>query len=277
MFRFRFVKCSGFDLRRKMGFFSSNRPLSRFVLFCGLNSISANRLAHITRASLHLAVVRSRCFASYSTQTDKFSSRLWRVLKGILTFTGGVFWVVPVFLYGGYLAGLVQVDVEERDQMHFQQEEAIGGVSEFRNGLLSFYNIRKEADKEALSTEVHGKDYAFMKLWTKLRNEEGILKRFGEPVRLSAFHVPDKILREVSTGMSETPKSRTAEKLWKACCYVEGPRLKGLLEVEFSLVNSEWIPVSLQLEGLQKSGDVICNVSAPLPNGLTRFTRLSND
>ncbi|XP_032230890.2 uncharacterized protein LOC5506567 [Nematostella vectensis] len=64
---------------------------------------------------------------------------------------------------------------------------------------------------------------------------------------------------------------------WTVSCYVEGPKLTGVLQVEFSRVNKDWVPVSIHLETVQKTGDVICNVSGPLPNGVTRFTRLSND
>lgn len=178
-------------------------------------------------------------------------------------------WVLPAVLYLGYLTGFVHVDIEERDPQSQPVDQA-----EFQSRMSAFYNVPKDTDGETRARELMAKDFAFMKIWTKLRNEDGVIQRFGKPVMLSGFHVPVQVAQE-SDQKAEISDQK--EKPWKASCYVEGPKLSGVLDVEFTWVNKEWIPVSLHLEGLQKSGDIVCNVSAPLPNGLTRFTRLSND
>ena len=228
-------------------------------------------------------VITSKYFLSSYAGQQTFKQKLWRIIRVVFVITGGLVWTAPVLLYASIATGIVQVDVEER--------ELQGTGDDLTSRILSFYNIPK-SDEGSHSKEVDSKDFALHRIWEKLRQEEGITRKFGSPVHISGFrisHALDKSAIQIADNCSNTTtENESTESIaegtnvtktnntWNASCYIEGPKHTGILDVGFTKVNEDWIPVSLYLETLQKSGEVICNVSALPPNGLTRFTRLSD-
>ncbi|EDO35169.1 predicted protein [Nematostella vectensis] len=229
---------------------------------------------------------------NYSTGVnDKrtFKQRLWRILRVLFLVTGGAVWGLPALVYFGYLSGFVEIDVREKDESEIRKSAS----DEYTNRMLEFFDVAKNLKGEERFKEIGDKHHALTQIWNKLRSEDGVVKKFGKPVELSGYQVrANKVTDQfVFAGGSDDPeiiKDHLVEQeqdtissengtTWTVSCYVEGSKLTGVLQVEFSRVNKDWVPVSIHLETVQKTGDVICNVSGPLPNGVTRFTRLSND
>lgn len=199
--------------------------------------------------------------------------KLWKILRVLFMITGGAVWGLPAVLYFGFKTGLIKVEMEEQDESeheHVRHDER----------LFSVFDVSKDAEHDSRAREISDKSSALMKIWNKLKLEEGVLKKFGEPVDLIGYHGNSSCKfsyqsNQVDSGEHKKDSSEIVE--WCVSCIVAGPKKTGILDLEFSKVNREWIPVSLQLEGLEKTGEVVCNVSGPLPNGITRFIRLSND
>lgn len=275
-----------------------------FLLTCSIRQFSALRDAKFKVGTFGFRQLQTKAFSSgvflsykpaltYPVNTSKyflssyagqqtFKQKLWRAVRVIFTITGGLVWTAPVVLYASIATGIVQVDVEER--------ELQGTGDDLSSRILSFYNVPK-SQEGSHSKEVDSKDFALNRIWEKLRQEEGITRKFGSPVHISGFRISHALDRSAvqiddsygietrekeSTEIDEGTDREKPSDTWKASCYIEGPKHTGILDVGFIKVNEDWIPVSLYMETLQKSGEVICNVSASPPNGLTRFTRLSD-
>jgi hypothetical protein len=147
-----------------------------------------------------------------------------------------------------------------------------------------FYKEKNEGD-------ILKKENALDNVWQKLSQEEHVKDVFGEPVficgynykimseDLGKFKVDDSKMEEqvgreseVQEGDVETEDDST----WEAGCYIEGSKKLGVMTMKFKKHKEEWVPVSLHLETLEKTGHVVSNVSGLLPNGIKNFTRLSN-
>ena len=226
----------------------------------------------------------SRQFASETDRLEKTQKNLWKITRILFLITGGLFWTLPVVVYAGYKIGLIKVEVDE-------DEYDEGENSRLTNDrIFAIFDVSKDVDKVSRTKEIGEKSTALGKAWDQIRLEEGIVRKFGGPVNLIGYigkswseyfeknhHFGSEKFKINLLGeqMNDEKKDESLE--WCIVCIVAGPQLTGVLELQFCKVNSEWIPVSLRLEGLQKTGDIICDVSGPLPNGVTRFTRLAND
>lgn len=232
--------------------------------------------SHGYRPVVSCSLFSTKSFLSSYAGQQTLKTKLWRIVRLLFIITGGLVWTAPVILYASIATGIVQVDVEER--------ELQGAGDDLSGRLLSFYNVQKgEEGSYSHSKEVDSKDFALHKIWEKLRSEEGVTRKFGSPVHISGFRVSHALDRSTveDSNFKDKGSTKSADETkengaWNASCYIEGPKHTGILDVGFTKVNEEWIPVSLHLETLQKSGEVVCNVSASPPNGLTRFTRLSD-
>ena len=195
----------------------------------------------------------------------------------------------------------------ERISVNVHEERVGVGLNALEKKLMSdFYNEKDEA-------AIVRKDDALDSLWRKLKEEERIDEVFGDPVYICGYSYSNKIGKEffkhveeskeeesaLSKGVqfkeeentkkgneSEQDKSEQNEsekedrnegvKLWDAGWFIEGSKKVGLMKVKFEEHKKEWIPVALHLETLEKSGQVVSEVSGSLPNGIKNFTRLSN-
>ncbi|XP_031557455.1 uncharacterized protein LOC116294065 [Actinia tenebrosa] len=231
-----------------------------------------------------------RFLASGADSKGVLRQKLWKILRVLFMVTGGIVWGLPAVLYIGFKTGLIKVEVEEREESeHVRHDER----------LFSVFDVSRDAEHDSRAIEISDKSSALMKIWNKLKLEEGVLKKFGEPVDLIGYqgkcsscrfsnkypHFDSAELKKGSSEIIQDSEILDENKKenengivgWCVSCIVAGPKQTGILDLEFSKDNKEWIPVSLRLEELQKTGDVVCNVSGPLPNGITRFIRLSND
>lgn len=217
----------------------------------------------------------------FASETDRTAptKNIWKIIRLLFLITGGLIWTLPGVIYAGYKIGLIKVEVEEDDENENENNQ------QMNERIFSIFDVSKDADQVIRTKEINEKSSALINIWNQLKLEEGIVSKFGGSVDLIGYkgkswieylgehhNLGSDILGEQMNG-----KKKDGLLEWCVACIVAGPQLTGVLELQFCKVNSEWVPVSLRLEGLQKTGDIICDVSGPLPNGVKRFTRLSND
>lgn len=227
----------------------------------------ANSRLQISRWPVTFVSVRTRKLSSKAS----WGSRLLKILKFLCLATGLGFWASIGYRIVSYATGKLQVSpqlapiyaaVFQVDSKDFAQ----GG----------------SAMKEVIE-EMTLKRFAMGIVWEKLRNDEAFRRKFGENVLISGYKVnqtdPTGAEALDSSDLFTDDKERNSDR-WKVCLYVDGSNSSGLVTVVFHKVNTnkmKWIPVSLLIETLPNSGVKICDISAPLPNGITKFTRLFND
>jgi len=135
------------------------------------------------------------------------------------------------------------------------------------------------AMKEVIE-EMTLKRFAVGTVWDRLRNDEAFRRKFGENVLICGYKVNQTDPRGVDSPELFTDYKERNSDRWKVCLYVDGSNSSGLVTMVFHKVNTDnikWIPVSLLIETLPNSGVKISNISAPLPNGISKFTRLFKD
>lgn len=277
-----------------------SRPLNREILTSSQHNILTKVRTTVPATGRSIQLLTSvRNFASRADVLEITRRNLWKILRVLFLVTGGVVWGLPAVLYVGYKTGLIKVEVEE------DQGESTEHSNRLDERIFSIFDVSKDDEHETRAREISEKSSALMKIWNQLKLEEGIARKFGHPVDLIGYkgktwiEIIDKhhhiFASEQDTNQPESNqhdpndtevliedrmdgnKKKHGIMEWCVACVVAGPKLTGILELQFNKVNTEWVPVSLRLEGLQKTGEVICDVSGPLPNGVTRFTRLSND
>lgn len=204
--------------------------------------------------------------------------RLLTLVRGVFLTTGALVWIVALFAYVSL----------EKVSVNVHEERGGLGLNALENKLMNnFYKTKDEA-------MIMKKDDALDQVWMKLKEEERIVDIFGDPVYICGYSYSDKIgediLEEESSIKGESSSSKEVEfteekngnkvedgKLWDAGCFIEGSKKVGLMNVKFEEHKQMWVPVALHLETLEKSGQVVSDVSGPLPNGIKNFTRLSNE
>lgn len=127
---------------------------------------------------------------------------------------------------------------------------------------------------EKVRAEISEKLNAFQELWLRLRDEEGIQLSLGSPVELCGY----KCCQDEEHAGSSHCKSEDKKIKWKANCYVEGSKGVAVLQALFERhhTESDWVATKVHLEKIGGTGEVVCDVSSSLPNGLNNFTRLSD-
>ena len=201
--------------------------------------------------------------------------RIVKILKFLCLAGGFVFWASIGFRIALYATGGRKINnsqlapiyaaVFQVDSKHFAQ----GGG----------------ATKEVID-EMTLKRFAIGTVWERIKNDEAFRRNFGENVLISGYRLNQRDPTVVEALDSpelftdgKVDKERNSNR-WKVCLYVDGSNSSGLVTMVFHKVNTDnikWIPVSLLIETLPNSGVKICDISAPLPNGITKFTRLFND
>ena len=219
-----------------------------------------------------------RLYQKGSTHVNKsWKTRVFIVVRGVLMTTGSFVWLVALLAY--LSLDKVTVDVLE--------DEHDAAASSLQSKLAEHFY------KEENETEILKKKNALDSVWQKLSQEEQIKAIFGEPVFICGYKYKfmnedwRKFANEMDGRKTEGEVERQSEVLennaetasgltWEPECYIEGPKKLGVMNVKFKKHEEEWIPVSLHLETLEKTGHVVSKVSGLLPNGIKNFTRLSN-
>lgn len=229
----------------------------------------ANSRLKISRWLGTIVSMRTRKLSSKASR----GSRILKLLKFLCLATGLAFWASIGFKIALYATGGLKVNNEQLAPIYaalFQVDS-----KDFAQG--------GSAKKEVIE-EMALKHVAMWTVWDKLSNDEAFRRKFGEDVLIGGYKVnqtdpngADEALD--SSELFTDDKERSSDR-WKVCLYIDGCNSSGLVTVVFHKVytdNIKWIPVSLLIETLPNSGVKICEISAPLPNGITKFTRLFND
>ena len=214
----------------------------------------------------------------------KKSHLVLRILRNLLLITGAGVWFALVVV----LLMVDDIKVQKTEIMDLSSEK------ETAQRTLKFYGIINDSDltdkseltdeakvltfePEEVKKEMEDKQSALARLWEKLRNEEGVKLPFGSPVEFCGYKCSDvsKDFRSDLFGEDDN----NDRNFWQANCLIEGKHGMGVLKVAFERhdIEAEWTATRVHLEKVQESGEVICNVSSPLPNGLKNFTRLSDN
>lgn len=243
------------------------------------------RRAIVTNTKDNLKLRFTKWPASFASRVRLLSSskasgrsRAIKALKFLFVAGGFVFWAWIALSFTLYTSGRLRLD---------QLPSDIGYVADVYQ-----LDPKGGSDTEEKSQEIRQKQFAMRLTLSKLKSEEAFRRKFGENVEVYAcrykFNITDPTGDETPIN---DPELLTEEKdrnnvhenrsKWKVCFFLDGSKSSGLVTMEFHKVNTDmiinWIPVSLLVETLPSSGDKICDISAPLPNGITKFTRLFND
>ena len=216
-------------------------------------------------------------------------SRTFKLLRFLCLAGGFVFWSCATVSFTLYATGRLQLGLEKRPLVSplmaavFQVDP-----KDFAEGG----SVMKEK-----SEEMRQKEFAIKAAWAKLKSEEAFRRKFGENVEVSGYkyNIADPTRATYIHETSDDPELLAEDKnrnkvnvnrdKWKVCLFVDGSKSSGLVTMVFHKVHvntdipddMSWVPVSLLVETLPSSGVKICDISAPLPNGITKFTRLFND
>lgn len=217
----------------------------------------------------------SSSFSYPPPERKRLISLLLRILKLICLVTGIGVWGVLILLY-------VMVDelkFEKSDKMEVSTLEPLSLIRnlKFLGIIEDDQNIDMEAilkshSDEVTKMEISERLHAFQDVWQKLKDEEGLQLSLGKPVEICGYNCSTE--KEDSWHISNEDKKNK----WRAKCYIEGSDGTAILKVLFERhhTDSEWVATKVHLEKVTESGEVICNVSGTLPNGLKNFTRLSD-
>lgn len=233
-------------------------------------------LARPNIASLILKQLR------YYQTGSKWRGESWKrkissVVRWILLVSGGMVWLAALIAY--ISLDKVTVDVLE--------SESNAATETLLRKLAEHFYQEKNADNILKKTN------AIESIWQKLSQEEQIKEIFGQPVFICGYHYNlSNEMQDLGQFTNEVDEAKGEKQgkqemragdveavnnlVWQAGCYVEGPKQVGLMTVKFENHKEEWVPVSLNLETLRKTGHVVSDVSGLLPNGIKNFTRLSN-
>ena len=214
----------------------------------------------------------------------KRSHLVLRILRNLFLITGAGVWFALIVV----LLMVDDIKVQKTEIMDLSSEK------ETAQRTLKFYGIINDSDltdqsdvtdeskvltfePEEVKKEMEDKQSALARLWDKLRNEEGVKLPFGSPVEFCGYKCSD-VSKDFKSDLfrEDTNNDRN---FWQANCLIEGKHGMGILKVVFERhdTEAEWTATRVHLEKVQESGEVICNVSSSLPNGLKNFTRLSDN
>ena len=246
----------------------------------GLFRAVVTKVCAISRPSSS-SVIRVRKFSSKTSGKPSPVTITWRILRFAFIGTGLLFWCI---------VGLALVT----GRVEFHSQRPVNPAMQAAIFQLDDQEITPSFDSE-ISEEVRDKLNALTVIWSKLKSEEAFLKKFGKNVNITGYKVqydiPTGKNNKTERGTNEDPELLTEDKhgsnvpknnrdKWNVTVYIEGSESSGLVTMEFHRVNNNdtfWVPVFLLVETMPSSGVKICEISAPLPNGLTRFSRLFND
>ena len=246
-------------------------------LWRNLNVLQQNTRL-LARSKLPPITFGVRFYQGRAAPTNKsWKTRIWTIVRGIFLVSGGLVWFVAAIAY----MSLDQVTVD------VMEDNAASNTIQ-RKLAEHFYKEKNEAD-------ILKKESALDGVWQKLSKEDEIRDIFGHPVFICGYNYKFmnealdavKLEKEVDGEKMEGQVEQENEiqgknvetkddSVWEAGCYIEGPKKLGVLNMKFEKHKDEWVPVSLQLETLERTGCVVSNVSGSLPNGIKNFTRLSN-
>jgi hypothetical protein len=178
-----------------------------------------------------------------------------RVLRWSLIATGSAVWLWQ--LYEWY-------DPDGADELLFED-----GI-EYDKEARRFYAV-SEAHSDSGRAELESKDKALFALLKKLESQPEL------PSALGAEHLA---LWPGSYGMRGGPLAASRDeqsRAWTPSFFLNGPNGTCVVDVVLEKNRlAEWVPTSISVEELQRSGNVLLRAEAELPHGLAYLNRLSS-
>jgi len=134
--------------------------------------------------------------------------------------------------------------------------------------------LQDDDDKELVTDEVIDKMSKFNDILKKILTDESVQTSLGSSVEKCGYNCNGNICNGFPYSIDESERKTK----WVASCYIEGSSGVAVLHILFERHNtkSQWVATKLHLQKIKESGDVLCNLSSSLPNGLAHFTRLSD-
>lgn len=217
----------------------------------------------------------------FSSKSSSIKSRMLKGFRYLCLAGGVVFWSCVAVSLTLSATGLLTFGIEE------ETVEVKHSNPHMAKHIASMFQLCDDpedlSDSLALMEEKRDeyalKRAAYNSTWKRLSNEEGFRTKFGEEVLVIGYNRQEISLIEARDGTEKGNIHRNEDK-WKVCVFIVGSKLSGLVTMEFHKVTKgeiKWIPVSLSVEEIPRSGIKICDISAPLPNGVSKFTRFMND
>lgn len=278
--------CALAKIRPKLCLYSRRHFGSALAKELGKQKLSVASSSNSCRS-----LVRLRQFSS---KTAKEASTFIRMVKYVLIASGVLFWFQVLSLVLTRHFPVVRM----RPAPLPPSEEDLNKVATFYQFDLSSFKEEGNVhgyNLKAILKEVEGKHLAVSSLWAKLKSEEAFLRKFGKNVTVTGRKKPEKkeslnsevLTKQLSQSLTDN-KGRSDDPInirdtFEISLYIDGSEASGLVTMQLKKVPNNksdkvsWIPVSLLIETRPDSGVQICHISAPPPNGLTRFSKLFVD
>ena len=206
------------------------------------------------------------------------SKGLYILMQGIriiCLITGISVWILLVAVL--FFVDELKVDTVDRDDVFPSEEWAIQRSFKFLDtpeghGLFAPDLDWSSKEAEQIKSEINTKLNAIGAIWEKLKVDDMLQHSLGNTIEVFGY----KCCEERGSTIWNVDQNEKSTK-WVANCYIEGSNGLAMLSVMFERpdTESEWVATKLYVEKIKESGEVICNVSSSLPNGLKHFTRLS--
>ena len=133
--------------------------------------------------------------------------------------------------------------------------------------------VQDDDEKEEVTDEVLDKIAGFFGILERILSDERVQTSLGSSVETCGYNCSGNICNGFPYSIE---KSREKTK-WVASCYIEGSDGMAVLHILLEKYSAhKWVATKLHLQKIEDSGDVLCNLSSSLPNGLAHFTRLSD-
>ena len=149
------------------------------------------------------------------------------------------------------------------------------------SSVNDFFGLTEKGLRDRQNVEdLVQKNRALHDLWDRLKKEEAVEDAFGSQSEICGFRLHNW-REDTPTDGNADHKNEMLDVYgesglnWTRSFIVEGPKLVGQLDTTFEFVKDAWIPTTVKLHPLSRDGTALVDVSAPPPNGVSKFTRLS--
>ena len=205
-------------------------------------------------------------------------SAVFRSLKNISLITGIIVWIFLVL----YFCLVDNLKVENIDMWEVFPSERwatmrslkfLGIDEEDGNKIFGIDSDFDSDDANEVKVEIIRKVNAVKAIWQVMKEQALLQVSIGNSIDIFAYKccgVKENLPWNINNDERETK--------WTANCYIEGSTGKAILSILFERHNkkSDWVPTKVHIEEVKESGEIICNISSGLPNGLRNFTRFSD-
>ena len=252
---------------------------------CKSQPIFISPLRGIATHTVHMKYGKSKL---HSTETNSRPEKrrrglsvILQIAKVICLITGISVWVillVVVFLVDDLEMKTVSREGHAMILAEIVRSTCFLGMTDaeqyFTRGSYSDQADLNFGDIDKIKFEIAEKINAFRDLWVRLRNEEGIQYSVGDPVDMCGY----KLCKDREKIVPWNITKDEGKTKWIVNCYIEGSQGLALLCVLFERhdTESEWVATKLHIEKIKESGEVICNLSSSLPDGLKQLSCLAD-